>query len=157
MKKEILILGIGNLLLRDEGIGVQVAHKLMEMNLPENVEVIDGGTGGLNLINYLEGRKKVIVIDATKAGGKPGTVYTYTDKDLDLSGSPILTAHDIDFPNVLKAMKMLSINVPEILFIGIEPADLSDGIELSPVLKKQIPRIINLIMDELKYCSSTNH
>jgi|YelNatPaOPRAMG01_1025707.scaffolds.fasta_scaffold78589_2 hydrogenase maturation protease len=149
-RKEILILGIGNLLLRDEGVGIQIAHRLMEMDLPDNVEVIDGGTGGLNLIDYLEGRKKVIVIDATKAGGRPGTVYTYTDKDLDLQGAPMLSAHEIDFPQVLKTMKMLSIDIPEILFIGIEPEDLSDGIELSPVVERQVPNIIKMIIDGVR-------
>ncbi len=79
-KKNILILGIGNILLKDEGIGVHVVNKLKEMQLPPDVEVMDGGTLGIDLLYYIEGRKKVVVIDTVTAGEPPGTMYRFTDK-----------------------------------------------------------------------------
>ena len=73
--ERVLVLGLGNILLKDEGVGVHVIRNLQELALPENVEVIDGGTAGLDMLLSEEGSYKLIVIDATKAGGKPGTIY----------------------------------------------------------------------------------
>jgi hydrogenase maturation protease len=70
-QKDILVLGIGNTMLKDEGIGVRVAEKMMEMSLPPEVEVMDGGIKGLDLLYCIERRKKVIVVDAVKAGPLP--------------------------------------------------------------------------------------
>ena len=79
-KKPILVLGIGNLILKDEGFGVHVVQKMADMPLQGDVEVMDGGTMGLDLLYSMEGRKKVIVIDVVNADGPPGTLYRFTDK-----------------------------------------------------------------------------
>ena len=73
----ILILGIGNLLLRDEGVGIHVVQKMKEMELPPGIEVMDGGTMGLNLLYYIENRDRVIVVDTVIVGDPPGTIYRY--------------------------------------------------------------------------------
>ena len=82
-QKRILILGIGNLLLKDEGIGIHVVNRLKDMALPPYVEVIDGGTLSTYFIEIIGGREKIIVIDAIKADGLPGTIYRLTDKDIE--------------------------------------------------------------------------
>ena len=144
-----LVLGIGNLLLKDEGIGVRVVQEMKDMALPPDVEVMDGGTLGLDLLYYIEGRTKVVVIDAVTVGDPPGTIYRFTDKDLLEKKEALRTAHGIDFPEVIKASKFLGKKPDEVIFIGIEPADISEGIELSPVIEKRIPHIIELVMREI--------
>lgn len=148
--KPILILGIGNILLKDEGIGVRVAEKMMKMQLPPDVEVMDGGVGGLNLLYYIEGRKKVIVVDAVKAEAPPGTLFRFTDKDLAAKKGVMRSAHGIDFTDVIAAAQMLGNKPEEIIFLGIEPESLAASMELSPLMEKNIPILINLVLKEIK-------
>jgi len=148
VQKEILILGVGNLLLKDEGVGVHVVKRLEDINLPSYVEVLDGGTLGLDLLFYIEGRKKVIVIDAVKAGGSPGTIYRFADSDIEAKANISFSAHHIDFMDVLKTAHFLGRN-PEITFIGIEPKNISEGLKLSPEIEGKIPKVIDLVMREI--------
>ena len=152
--KPILILGIGNILLKDEGVGVHTAKKMMEMDLPPDVEVMDGGTMGLNLLYYIEGRKKVIVIDTVLVGDPPGTIYRFTDESL-VDNKPMLrTAHGIDFSDVIKTSKMLGTKPEEIVFIGIEPESLDEGLELTPTIEKRVPVLIKMVMKEIETSNS---
>ncbi|MEW6054229.1 MAG: HyaD/HybD family hydrogenase maturation endopeptidase [Nitrospirota bacterium] len=148
--KPILVLGIGNILLTDEGIGVRVAEKMKQMSLPPDVEVIDGGTGGLDLVYCIEGRKKVIVVDAVKADAPPGTLFRFTDKDLAGKKGVMRSAHGIDFTDVVQITSFLGTKPPEIIFYGIEPESLNASMELSPLMEKNIPVLINLVMKELE-------
>ena len=147
--KPILILGIGNVLLKDEGVGIRVAEKMKQMSLPADVEVIDGGVGGLNLQYCVEGRKKVIVVDAVKAGAPPGTLFRFTDKDLAAKKGVMRSAHGIDFSDVVSIVNFLGTRPDEIVFLGIEPESLDAGMELSPNIEKMVPVLINLVMKEI--------
>ena len=149
-QKNILILGIGNILLKDEGIGVHVVNRLKEMDLPENVEVLDGGTAGLELVDFIENREKLIVIDAVKTGDKPGTICRLTEANLQIKPKGIMSFHEIDFLDALYLSEVMKNNTPkEIVVIGIEPKDMSDGLELSPEIEERIPKIIDIVMKEL--------
>jgi len=153
-KKPVLILGIGNILLKDEGVGVYTIRKMMEMDLPPEIELMDGGTMGLNLLFHIEGRKKVIVIDTATAGDPPGTIYRFTDESL-VNNKPMLrTAHGIDFTDVINTSKMLGTKPDEIVFIGIEPESLDEGLELTPTIEKRVPVLIKIVMKELEQTNS---
>jgi hydrogenase maturation protease len=149
-QKDILIMGVGNILLKDEGIGVHVVGRLKEMSLPENVEVLDGGTAGLDLVDFMENRRKLIVIDAVKSGGKPGTIYRLTEENLKIKPKAIISFHEIDFLDALYMSDVMKNKPEEVIVIGIEPKDMSDGIDLSPEIEERIPRIIEIVMEELK-------
>src|SRR3990172_12155045 len=144
--QDTLILGIGNILLKDEGVGVHVVKKLKEMSLPDNIEVLDGGTAGLDLVDFISNRKKLIVIDAVKAGEKPGTIYRLTEENLDIKPKAIMSFHDIDFLDALHMSDVMSEKPEETIVIGIEPKDMSDGTELLPEIEERIPRIIEMVM-----------
>jgi len=148
-KKDILVLGIGNTMLRDEGIGVRVAEKMMKMSLPPEVEVMDGGIKGLDLLYFIEGRKKVIVVDAVKADAPPGTLFRFTDNDLAAKKGTLRSAHGIDFSDVIALARFTGTKPAEVIFLGIEPADLSVSLELSPKIEEMIPVLINLVMKEI--------
>jgi hydrogenase maturation protease len=147
--QDILILGVGNILLKDEGVGVHVVNILKEMPLPVNVEVLDGGTAGLDLVDFIAGRKKLIVIDAVKAGDKPGTIYRLTEKNLAIKPKAIMSFHEVDLLDAIHMSIVMDEKPEEIIVIGIEPKDMSDGLELSPEIEERLPRIIEVVMKEL--------
>ncbi len=147
-KQKILVLGLGNLILKDEGVGVRVAERMQQMSLPPDVEVLDGGIKGLDLLDFIEDREKVIVVDAVKAGAPPGTLFRFTDKDLAAKKGFIRSAHGIDFSDVIAIAAFMG-KKPEIVFLGIEPESLDAIMELSPLIEKNIPVLINLVMKEI--------
>jgi len=149
-RKRVLILGVGNLLLKDEGVGVHVARKLMDMDLPPHVEVLDGGTGGFDLLDDIEGREKVIVIDTVKAGQPPGTLYRFSGEDIEERSKSGLSLHDIDMTDLLRLADVLGVEKPELVVIGIEAKDMeSASLELSPEIEAQVPKVIELVMKEI--------
>jgi hydrogenase maturation protease len=149
--KPVLVLGVGNLLLKDEGVGVHVARKLMAVDLPSHVEVVDGGTGGLDLLEDMEGRKKVVIVDTVKGGHPPGSIYRMTPEDMEDQPEACLSLHDMDVPRLLKTADLLGIKRPEIVIIGIEPKDMeSADLELSPEIEGRIPKVIELVMKEIE-------
>jgi hydrogenase maturation protease len=149
--KDILILGIGNILLRDEGVGVHVIKKMKEFPLPVNVEILDGGTAGLDLVDFISNYKKLIVIDAVRTGEKPGTIYRLTEENLGTKPKAIMSFHDIDFLDALMMSEVIGEKPKEIIVIGIEPKDMSDGIDLTPEIEELIPRIIEIVMKEINH------
>jgi len=154
-QKRILILGIGNLLLKDEGIGIHVVNRLKDMVLPPYVEVIDGGTLSNYFIQIIEGREKVIVIDAIRADGLPGTIYRLTDKNIeDKRKGYFRTVFEQEFTDALKTTYILKNQPEEVVYIGVEPEDTGEKslmaeIGLSPTIEKRIPEIIEMVMREI--------
>jgi hydrogenase maturation protease len=148
-QKKILILGLGNILMKDDGVGVRVAERMTGMTLPDDVEIMDGGVQGLNLLYYIEGRKKVIVIDTVNAGHPPGTIYRFTEKAIVEKKELLRSAHGVDFTDVIKTAEFMGTKPEEVIFIGIEPESIDEGMELSPKIEKRISKIIELVMEEL--------
>ncbi|MHC4474147.1 MAG: HyaD/HybD family hydrogenase maturation endopeptidase [Planctomycetota bacterium] len=148
--KRIVVLGVGNLLLKDEGLGVHVVRRLTDMVLPPHVEVMDGGTGGLDLLDYIEGRDKVVIVDTVKGGQPPGTIYRMTPEDMEEQPKSRLSLHEIDVADLLKVADMLGVKRPEIVIIGVEPKDMeSASLELSPEIEARVPRVIELVLKEI--------
>jgi hydrogenase maturation protease len=146
----IAVIGLGNILLRDEGVGVKVIESLQQKyTFSPPVKIVDGGTLGFALINEIEDCKTIIVVDAVKAGNESGTIYRFTRNDINFVTPLSVSVHDIGFIEALDQWQMLGIN-PEIIFIGIEPEDMSSwGMELSDCIKTKILRLIDLIINEL--------
>lgn len=154
-QKKILVLGIGNLLFKDEGIGIQVVRKMEDMALPPDVEVMDGGNLGWDVLYELEGRKKVIVIDSVKADGPPGTLYRFTDKDIQARRKGFFqTVPEQELIDCMNTARLLGTLSDEFVFIGVEPEDTGEKdlkavIMLSPTLEKKMPEIIDFVMKEI--------
>lgn len=145
-----MILGVGNLLLSDEGVGVHVANKLMEMDLPAGVEVIEGGTDGFRLMNVVTEADRLIVVDAVKGGSPPGSIYRFDIKDAPSSPDAFKTSvHQIGILEVVHLSELIG-QTPETTVIGVEPGSLEMGMELSPEVQEKIPKIIELILEEVK-------
>jgi len=145
---KILIIGIGNKVCRDEGVGVHVIEEMEDLKLPEHIQLLDIGTSTLDLVSHLEGVKKLIAVDALKAGGPPGTIYRFTPEDLlPKEGGPI-SLHEIGLLESLDAAKKMGKEIKTVI-IGVEPKVLDWGVELSEEVKKKIPAIIEAVQKEL--------
>ena len=150
MAKKILIAGIGNLLLTDEGVGVHIIQELSRMKLPENVELVDIGTASFDLLTFMEGKDKVIIIDALLSDDEPGILYRLSPNDLVSGKRKLLTSlHQFGIPQVLNLIKQKD-QKTEVIIFGIVPKDYQTySTELTPELKKALPKIIQQIIENL--------
>ncbi len=140
------VVGIGNVLLRDEGIGCHVARALEKVSLPD-VEVIDGGTCP-DVLQAVEDADKLVIVDAVKGGGMPGQIYRFRPEDITMDQKRVVSVHDMSIVDSLKLMQRWH-NIGDTVIIGIEPRELSWGLELSPELEEKMPQIIDTILREL--------
>ncbi len=146
----ILIIGIGNLLLMDEGIGIHIINELEQHELPQNVEIYDGGTGGFKLIDLVSGANKVIFVDAVEIGKKPGTVTVFKTEDVrSMYPKKKYSLHDTDLLEVIKIIELLD-NLPEIEIIGVQPETINYGILLSEELQNSVPNIIKTVLNRIE-------
>jgi len=140
------IVGIGNSLMRDEGVGVHVARALVDARLPEGTRVIDAGTDP-DVAFDLDGFDRVIVVDAVLGGESPGTVYRFGDEvELDASGSR-RACHDVGF---LEILRKTARRRPEVIILGVEPDEIDWGLDLSPVVRRSVDRVIEVVQQELR-------
>ena len=140
------VVGIGNVLLRDEGIGCHVAHALEGVPLPD-VEVIDGGTCP-DVLQLVEDADKLVIVDAARGGGIPGQIYRFRPEDITMDHERVLSVHDMSLIDSLNLMQLRH-NIRDTVIIGIEPRELNWGLELSPELEEKMPQIIDAILREL--------
>jgi hydrogenase maturation protease len=145
----ILVIGVGNLLLSDEGVGVHIAQKMMEMELPPEVHVVEGGTDGFGLINVILEADRLIVIDAVKGGGEPGSIYRFDIEDCPSCPDIFKTsAHQISILEVINLSGLIG-PTPRATIIGVEPKSLEMGMQLSPEIEEKIPKVIRMVLGEI--------
>lgn len=147
---KILVLGIGNLLMGDEGIGVHVIHQLEKENLPEFVQLLDGGVGGFHLLEYLHTASNIIIIDATKDGNPCGTIHKIIPK-YSTDYPRTLTAHDIGLKDLIDTFYFIEKTLPKITLITISIEEIPNHLttELSLNLKKKFLEIVDFIKKEI--------
>ena len=146
--KDTAILGIGNILLKDDGIGVHIIKELEEEKLPSTIELVDGGTSTLDTLNYFLDYEKVIVIDSLKAGYEPGTIYKIKPEDIKNYKKENLSIHDVQILDVVKMANMFN-KYPDVTIFGIEPEEITFDTEMTNCMKMKIPEVIKLIKKEL--------
>lgn len=148
---KIVILGVGNLLLRDEGFGVHLIKILRKEDLGyPNVEIVDGGTSP-EIVSLVEGASKLIIIDAVKGGKEPGTIYRFNINDVSFTNSPMgLSLHQMGVADSLKMLELLGKQPKTTIVIGIEPMTIDYGLELSQEIQGKMPQIIGLIKEEIR-------
>ncbi len=146
----ILILGIGNILFSDEGFGVRVIEKLMDLyEFSENVSVVDGGVLGMNLLGILSEAEHLIVVDAVKNGGKPGTLVRLEGDEIPARIRAKNSLHQVDF---LEALTMCQVfdKVPKTVILGVEPQDIETfSDELTPFIQAKIDSMIEMVLAEV--------
>jgi hydrogenase maturation protease len=141
-----LILGVGNLLLRDEGVGIHVVRALEEESLPPGVDLLDGGTGGLHLLSWLEAYERIILIDATLDQHQPGTLRLIHPRYAS-DFPPLMSAHEIGLRDMVAAMH-LSGRFPVVDLLLISVADIDGlGIGLSAAVAAALPSALRQIKE----------
>lgn len=148
-EKNILLLGIGNLLMGDEGVGIHVVQRLEKESLPENVRVLDGGTGGFHLLEYFQLYETIIIIDATNDGKPPGTVSVL--KPQFSSEYPrTLTAHDIGLRDLIESASLIeSLPTVYLVIITIDTIH-SMTMNLSVPVREAIPEAVRMVVEITK-------
>lgn len=148
--KNVLVCGIGNVLLQDEGVGVHVVRELKKMPLPPSVEVLEAGTSLLDLIPRLREAKHLILIDAMKADGPPGSIYLLdAERLLQRQSTHPLSLHQMGALDALRIMA-LEAKPPPCLVIGIEPASMEWGLEPSSVIRGKMTKILQIVCREIE-------
>lgn len=146
-----VVLGVGNVLLKDEGLGVRALEILKEnYEFPEGVELLDGGTLGMDLLYYLEGADRLVILDAVSGGGPPGTLYRFTDEEVRAYFKRKVSAHEIGIQEVLALLDLLEKPVKSVAVLGIEPKDLNIGTDLSPEVESSLGELVKATLDLLK-------
>jgi len=147
----ILVLGVGNLLLSDEGVGVQFLRELALTALPSNVELIDAGTAGWELVHLIDDFDFVIVVDAIDAITEPGTIFLFSPADLrSMPAECEVSLHQAGLIAILNTARYLR-PAPDILIFGIQPAKVEWGLDLSSAVKNAFPTLQRLIFEQISY------
>ena len=141
----ILILGVGTYLMGDEGIGVHTVQELAKIELPENVDILDGGTGGLLLLNYFEAYRTIIFVDATM-DGKPAGSITKLRPKFAADFPSALSVHDVGLKDMIEAVYLLE-DVPDIHLFTVSIEELNPmTVELNPEVKAALPDLKQQIL-----------
>lgn len=145
-----LILGIGNLIMTDDSAGVRIIHLLQERyRFPESVAVIDGGTLGLDLLPYLDGIKRLLIVDAVETGGPPGTLVRLVGEELSLAFRTMLSPHQVGLRDLLLVARLQGFAPAEMILLGIQPGDIDMGTELTPAVAAQQEKLVDGVVTEL--------
>lgn len=148
------ILGIGNILLGDEGFGVHFVRWFSRRHhLPDTVQVIDGGTRGFGLLATVCDCRRLIVIDVIKTDDRPGSVYRFTREEMAKRMPPPTSAHEVEFPDVLSMAELLE-QAPAVVFLCIVPQRCGQmELEMTPLMHERFPDMERLLLRELAACA----
>jgi hydrogenase maturation protease len=144
-----LVLGLGNLVHADDGVGVHAIHRLeKDPRVPPHVALLDGGTQGLSLLSHLTGVERLLVIDAVDVGEQPGTLIRLEGTALDrLPGKP--SVHQLGFADLMVALKLLDAAPHEVVVMGVQPLSTEWSAELTPPVTDGLDRLIGVVVEQL--------
>jgi hydrogenase maturation protease len=148
--RPVLVLGVGNVLLGDEGVGVHAVRRLEQESWPAHVTLLDGGTGGFHLLSLFQEYERIVLVDATMDGAPPGTVRV-TRPRFASDYPKTLSAHDIGLKDLVESAALLG-HAPEIVLIVISVKTLPEGLhaELSPEVAASLPRVAELVREAVE-------
>jgi len=145
------VLGIGNLIMTDDGVGVRVVQSLSEGYVfPSEVTILDGGTLGLDLLTHLEGVERLLIIDAMETGGPPGTIVRMTGEEIPMVFETKLSPHQMGLKDLLAVSVLRGITPPEMVLLGIQPGNIELGVDLTPPVEAQLDTLVDMALRELE-------
>lgn len=146
--QDCVIIGIGNALHGDDGLGVH-AIRYLEGRLPEGVDLVEGGVYSLDLLPYLDGVSHAIFIDAMDVGDEPGSIYRFSPQDVMEQPKTPLSVHDIGLYDLIAAAQLLDQCPERITIIAVQVKSIAMGMDLSPEVREALPHIHRLVMEEI--------
>lgn len=147
----VLVLGLGNPLRGDDGVGPRVIKELTRRGLPDGVTALDVGNAGLDLLNILEGWERAVVVDAAEIGQEPGRFMRFTPNEARLTQTGgRFSLHNAGLSEALALADALGWTLPTLVIFGVQPAEFGWKAELSPAVEAAIPTLTDVVMNELK-------
>ena len=150
-RSPVLVLGMGNLLLEDEGLGVRALEILQQRyEIPPEVELLDGGTTGMGLLDDISGRKHLIVLDAVQTGDPPGTLVRLAGDDVPVYFSMRISPHQLGLSDVLATLELSGEKPAEVVVLGLVPQSLEMSLELSELIRGKLGDLAGAAVRELE-------
>ncbi len=147
----IAVLGVGNILLSDEGFGVRVVQHLVKWyDFSPQIRIIDGGTLGWDLLNFLQGVEKLILVDAIDGKAVPGTFFVLRDDEVKAYFKRKVSGHEAGIQEVLAWFEIKGKPIKNITVVGVQPLSLETGLELTPLIQNLVPKTVEEVIRELK-------
>ena len=148
---KVLVLGIGNLVMSDDGVGVKVVQRLQRRyRFPGQVEVMDGGTRGLDLLPKLEGVERLIIIDAVETGQKPGTCVRLAGDELPIALETKLSPHQMGLKDLLAVSQLMGHSPRQMVLLGVQPGSIEMDTELTPEVEASLELLESKVLNEMK-------
>lgn len=153
--QRIIVMGVGNVLLSDEGLGIHFLKYLRQENLPDILELLEGGTAGLELVHLIQETDFLIIVDAIDAKTLPGEIFRFRPQDLNIFPEAFkVSFHQIGILEILTMAKVLG-QLPETIIYGVQPKCLEFGLDLSPEIIAILPRLKEYIMHDISQILGT--
>ena len=151
------VVGLGNLVHADDGVGVHLIQRLIgDARVPPGVRLLDGGTQGLALLPHISGYHRLLVIDAVDVGEPPGTVIRLEGKACEsLPGKP--SVHQLGFADMMIALRLLGDETPEVVVLGVQPLSTDWSAELTEPVGKALNQLPDLVIAQLELWAATPH
>jgi hydrogenase maturation protease len=152
MPETVLIIGVGNPLARDEGVGIRAVERLRERTLPPGVQVLDAGTDLLSALPAMGEADRVVLLDAVRAGGRPGAIYRLTRDDLlarSTNEPEWRSAHDLSVVSALRLAESTGQAMPPMVVFGVEPAEVALGEGLTPPVEAALDTLVEKVLAEV--------
>jgi hydrogenase maturation protease len=147
----VLVLGLGNPLRGDDGVGPRIIEELARRGLPEGVTALDVGNAGLDLLNVLEGWERAVIVDAAEMGREPGCFVRFTPDEVRLARSDDRhSLHDAGLSEALALADALGRTLPELVIFGVQPVEVGWKAGLSSAVEAVIPALADAVMEELR-------
>lgn len=147
----ILVLGLGNPLRGDDGVGPRLVEELTRRGLPRGVTALDGGSAGLDLLQVLEGWQRVVVVDAADVGREPGQFVRFTPDQARLAQTADrFSLHNAGLGEILALANALGRTLPHMVIFGVQPAEIGWRQGLSPAVEAALPAMIDAVLEETK-------
>jgi hydrogenase maturation protease len=145
-----LVLGIGNLVMSDDGIGVRVVQELAtRYHFPADVTILDGGTLGLDLLPYLEGVERLLIVDAVTTDGEPGNLVRLAGDEIPVVFATKLSPHQMGLQDLLAVARLLGHEPAEMILWGVHPASIEMTMEMTPAVAAQLEPLVDHCLQEL--------
>lgn len=152
--QQTLVLGLGNTIMSDDGVGPRVVERLRDSSqLPTEIVCLDGGTLGLDLLPYLEGIQRLIIVDAVELAQSAGTTVCLKGDDVPVALETKLSPHQMGMKDLLAVARLMGQLPGEIILIGVQPDCLEMGTELSPAVEAALPLLESMVLKEV-FCDS---
>jgi hydrogenase maturation protease len=144
------LLGLGSILMQDEGVGVHAVRYIQEHYETPGLEIVDGGTSGLDLLPYIENRDRLLVVDAVNFGEEPGYMGMLRNDEVPAFFGVKASLHHLGLVDVLATAQLLDIAPREICLIGIQPQTISLGLELGELIQGKLEGLVGLVIGQLE-------